>query len=102
MADHTSPDGPGSPDRSAGELTPDELEQRQRADGTYERDTSVDSGLGEPLDPDEVEQRQGADGTLGDPGLLDDPTDEPLDADEIDQRRVVEDDEDDAPSSDEG
>lgn len=81
--------------RDTSELTPDELEQRQRPDGTYEEETAV--GADGPLDPDEIEQRQDADGTVGSPGTLDEETDEPLDPDEIDQRRVVESDEDDEP-----
>ena len=38
------------------ELSPDELEQRQNADGTYDQDPDED--LDRPLTPDEIEQRQ--------------------------------------------
>lgn len=48
MAENTSPDTSG--------LTPDELEQRQRADGTFDEEPAVDADG--PLDPDEIEQRQ--------------------------------------------
>lgn len=45
-------------DTSGGELSPDELEQRQRADGSYEEDATADEDLDQPLTPDEIEQRQ--------------------------------------------
>lgn len=85
-------------DNSGGELTPDELEQRQRADGSYEQDATADEDLDRPLTPDEIEQRQDAGGTVGSPDPLDDRSGDHLEPDEIDQRRVVEiDDDDDVP-----
>jgi hypothetical protein len=48
--------------------------------------------------PDELEQRQRADGTWEEPSVVDDEdVDEPLTPDMIEQRQVVEDDSDDAP-----
>lgn len=83
------------PDRSpqTPEPSPDELEQRQRLDGTYETD---DDRPGEGLDPDVLEQRRRADGSF-DRDELDDVTGEPLDPDVIEQRRGVGDDDDDEP-----
>jgi hypothetical protein len=49
------------------------------------------------LSPDELEQRQRADGTWEEPSVVDDDSDEPLTPDMIEQRQVVEDDSDDAP-----
>lgn len=60
-------------DTAGGELSPDELEQRQNVDGSYDEDAGADEDLDRPLTPDEIEQRQ-----------------------------VVETDEDDAPVDDEG
>jgi hypothetical protein len=51
------PDRPTTPTGGA-ELTPDELEQRQRADGTFEEDPALEDVPDHPLTPDEIEQRQ--------------------------------------------
>lgn len=51
------PDRPTDPDATA-PLTADELEQRQRADGTFEPPGPIDEVPDRPLTPDEVEQRQ--------------------------------------------
>lgn len=40
--------------------TPDEIEQRLRADGSYD-DEDVDEDSDEPLEPDQIEQRQEVD-----------------------------------------
>lgn len=48
-----------------------------------------------PLTPDELEQRQLADGTFEPSDPIDEVPDRPLTADELEQRQVVEDDEDD-------
>jgi hypothetical protein len=52
VADRPSSSDPSIP------LTPDELEQRQRADGTFESDSAFDEEVDEPLTPDMIEQRQ--------------------------------------------
>jgi hypothetical protein len=54
-------DRPTTPSDGA-ELTPDELEQRQRADGTFEEDTPLEDLPDRPLTPDEIEQRQVVEG----------------------------------------
>lgn len=46
------------PDRQP---TPDEIEQRRLADGTYEDEEDLDLPAEEPLDPDVLEQRQEVD-----------------------------------------
>lgn len=81
---------PERPDTAA-DLTPDEIEQRQRPDGTVEAAGVADPGLDGPLTPDMVEQRQRADGTVED--TRDDP-DGILSADVLEQRQVVETDDD--------
>jgi hypothetical protein len=48
-----------------------------------------------PLTADELEQRRRADGTFEEPGIVDEVPDEPLSPDQIEQRQIVEDDEDD-------
>jgi hypothetical protein len=60
-----------------------------------ERSHRDDVGTG--LSPDELEQRQRADGTWEETSVVDDDADEPLTPDMIEQRQVVEDDSDDAP-----
>jgi hypothetical protein len=72
------------------ELTADELEQRQRADGTWEPSTTTTSTDG-PLSPDQLEQRQRLDGSFDD-GTDDLEVDGPLTPDMIEQRQVIEDD----------
>jgi hypothetical protein len=72
------------------ELTADELEQRQRADGTWEPSTTT-APIDEPLSPDQLEQRQRLDGSFDD-GAHDVEADGPLTPDMIEQRQVIEDD----------
>jgi hypothetical protein len=74
--------------------TPDEVEQRQRADGTYEEPTSADD-TDEPLSPDMLEQRRRYDGTFDEPDEV--PDEPPLSPDMIEQRQVVEYDDEDEP-----
>lgn len=71
----------------------DELEQRQRPDGTFEDEPEGDEAA-EPLSPDVLEQRRRADGELDPPGAVD-ASDEPLTPDMIEQRQVVEEDDED-------
>jgi hypothetical protein len=59
--EHTVPDGPTTPS-GGNELTPDELEQRQRADGTFDDDPVLEDLPDRPLTPDEIEQRQVVEG----------------------------------------
>lgn len=67
--------------------TPDEIEQRQRLDGTVEQDTPRRrEDTDGPLSPDEIEQRQSA--THDDEVDLEG-ADHPLTPDEIEQRTVV-------------
>lgn len=69
------------------ELTPDEIEQRQLADGGLESDAEPEERE-PPASPDVIEQRQTADGAVEgdvDPALAD----EPLTPDEIEQRQPV-------------
>jgi hypothetical protein len=85
---------PTVPERSQreprSELTADEVEQRQRADGTWEEPTITGPDDG-PLTPDQIEQRRGLDGSLE--GAPDDlASDVPLTPDVLEQRQVVEDD----------
>jgi hypothetical protein len=84
VADRSNPE-PSS------ELTPDELEQRQRADGTWEPSTTIGAGDDVPRTPDEFEQRQRLDGTFD---TRDEHTDEVLTPDMIEQRQLVEHDDD--------
>lgn len=81
-------DRPNPPDA---ELSPDEVEQRQRPDGSLEEEP-VDETAAEPLSPDEIEQRQAPDGTIEGHTTILDPSDEPLSPDEIEQRQSVGDD----------
>lgn len=77
-------------------LTADELEQRQRADGSYETDLEAEAPS-EAAAPDVIEQRQRADGRVESSDVVGDLPDHPLSPDEIEQRLVVEDDEDERP-----
>lgn len=80
------------------EATPDEVEQRRRADGSYDLAPPVVDEDGEPVPPDELEQRQLQDGSIAGSSAADDLDDAPLTADMIEQRQIVEyDDEDDRP-----
>lgn len=73
-------------------LGPDELEQRQTATGAAGADIVDEHGT--PLDADALEQRLRADGSY-EPGVFDRGSGEALTADMIEQRQVVEyDDED--------
>jgi hypothetical protein len=72
------------------ELSADELEQRQRDEGTWEPATTVTSA-DEPLSPDQLEQRQRLDGSFDDEDRYED-ADGPLTPDMIEQRQVIEDD----------
>lgn len=83
--------------KPAAELTPDELEQRQRADGTWEEPSSFDDA-GAPPSPDVLEQRQRLDGTVDRSAYGD--SDEPLTPDMIEQRQEIEDDDADAHPTD--
>lgn len=77
------------------ELTPDEVEQRQRPDGSVDEEP-VDETAESPLSPDEIEQRQRPDGGVEGHTTVEDPSGEPLTPDEIEQRqRVGDDDEED-------
>lgn len=75
------------------ELTADEVEQRQRPDGSV--GDEVDATDEGPLSADEVEQRQRPDGTLEGRTTVEETSSDPLTPDELDQRRrISEDDED--------
>ena len=88
MAKRPQPDVPASPDA---------LEQRQSADGSFDDAFPVVDEEGEPIEPDALEQRLRDDGTY-EPGVFHGVTGEPLTADMIEQLQVVEyDDEDDRP-----
>lgn len=79
-------------------LSPDELEQRQRADGTFETPELGADTPGQVADPDVIEQHQRADGRVeGDDLVGGDVPDRPLSPDELEQRLVVDDDEDERP-----
>lgn len=66
--------------------TPDEIEQRQRPDGTVESDTPRRRTEDAPLSPDQIEQRQSVTPDEDD-GFED--VEGPLDPDEIEQRLAV-------------
>lgn len=102
LAEHTSPDRPArdASDRTDAELSADELEQRQRPDGTFDEPTTVGGSASDPLTPDELEQRQRADGSYEDVGTVDDPSSDPLTPDELEQRGVLEDDDEEPPVED--
>jgi hypothetical protein len=68
----------------------DQLEQRQRPDGSLEEPDTIDDASGGPLSPDEIEQRQRLDGSVA-TGTLQS-SGEPLDPDELEQRQEVADD----------
>lgn len=81
------------------DATPDELEQRRRADGSIDESVPLVDEDGEPIPPDELEQRQLQDGTFVGSGTTDHVDDAPLSADMIEQRQIVEyDEEDDRPA----
>jgi hypothetical protein len=74
-------------------LTPDELEQRQRPDGTIDDPDLVDDGAaGDVTTPDELEQRQRLDGAVV---SAEDVPDEPVTPDVLEQRQAVGDDDED-------
>jgi hypothetical protein len=73
------------------EPTPDQLEQRQRVDGTWEPSNPIGPGDDVPHTPDELEQRQRLDGSFD---TRDEPAGEVLTPDMIEQRQLVEDDDD--------
>lgn len=66
--------------------TPDEIEQRQRADGTVESDRPAPPDEDAPRSPDEIEQRQTDDDEVD---VLEEEPGRPLSPDEIEQRQVV-------------
>lgn len=92
MAERPSREGSRREPSTDPEPTADELEQRQRPDGSIEAQEVVDDGSDEPLTPDMIEQRERLDGSLEQPGTVEEESDEPLSPDMIEQRRVVEDD----------
>jgi hypothetical protein len=73
--------------------TPDELEQRRRADGSLDEPDGFDAASDTPLTPDVLEQRRRADGGFDASDIGDDGSDTPLTPDVLEQRQVVEDDE---------
>lgn len=80
--------------------SPDELEQRQRLDGSLDEPSAI-AGEEGPLDPDELEQRRRADGSIDDDTARAG-ADAPRSPDELEQRQVVEeDDRDEHPAGDE-
>lgn len=89
MAEHRSSDHPRHVDSG---LTADEVEQRQRLDGSFEESETVRRDTTEPLPPDVLEQRQRIDGTVDQGGRFDEPSDEPLSPDQLEQRERLEDD----------
>ncbi len=88
---------PSSRDQGAAPDSPDVLEQRQLAVGGLEDVSDAVDEHGAPVSPDDLVQRLREDGTF-EPGVFDRGTGAPLTADMIEQRQVVEyDDEDDRP-----
>lgn len=70
--------------------SPDELEQRQRLDGSLDEPSTI-AGEEGPLDPDELEQRRRADGSV-DEATEREGADAPRSPDELEQRQVLEED----------
>lgn len=83
-----------------GEPSPDELEQRRRADGAVEESVqpSVDPDLADS--PDVLEQRRRADGGTDEAGPVDEDLEGPVSPDVIEQRQVVDYDDEDDPRDD--
>lgn len=74
-------------------LTPDELEQRQRPDGTIDDTDLVGADAADVTTPDELEQRQRPDGAVV--TREDVRGDEVVTADVLEQRQAVGDDDED-------
>lgn len=99
MTDERSQDRASNERRAGAEPSPDEVEQRQRPDGSVEEPPPprVDPDLAES--PDVLEQRRRADGTF-DEEPVDEDLEGPVSPDVLEQRQVVEYDDEDDPRTD--
>lgn len=88
MAKRPAPEGANSA------KDPDQLEQRQRADGAVEESEAIEE-LAEELAPDAVEQHQRRDGTVERLGAVDAASSAPPTPDVLEQHQVIEYDEED-------